>query len=345
MSIRLEKTLPGFGFVRKSTGLTAPHEFEEFVGVLLGACRSKPQLVRCWIGGELDALAILNAARCETLSQLIPDARVLAPLPEAFERAWGLSRGGQETLKRYRTCVKKLLRLEPQLRLVRDLEKADWDGIAESWPGSNSDYMAMYRMLSTFLTLHFGGKRTGRAHPWRALVLDKLPRKAEQSRTPNITPALFRAIVAHVPEHVAPALWLLVLTGLRRGEYFRLGRAHLRPDTFEIVVPGTKTDGSSATLPVAPSAWHYIEAAVPAPVQYKALMAHWKAACLKEKKDFWLHDLRHAAGQWAVNGGMAEAAVQGYLRHEDASTTRRYTLQNARQEVAIAIAAAVGVAA
>jgi integrase len=51
-----------------------------------------------------------------------------------------------------------------------------------------------------------------------------------------------------------------------------------------------------------------------------------------------LHSLRHCCGQWAVNAGVLEAQVQAALRHETASTTRIYTLQKARGQVARALA-------
>jgi integrase len=51
-----------------------------------------------------------------------------------------------------------------------------------------------------------------------------------------------------------------------------------------------------------------------------------------------LHSLRHCCGQSAVNAGVPEAQVPAALRHETASTTRIYTLQKARGQVARALA-------
>ena len=40
-----------------------------------------------------------------------------------------------------------------------------------------------------------------------------------------------------------------------------------------------------------------------------------------------LHDLRHAHGQWPVNAGVPEAAVQASLSHTNGAMTARYTAQ------------------
>jgi integrase len=371
MSYRYEKRLAGIGSVRRSTGLDDATEIEEFKGLVQSLAKTKPQLVRMFAAGDLSARELLLANREENLTTLVPDARVLMNLWEAFEHAWGGHRKAADpTIRRYRVSALKLLRLGPLPRrdgsapallvTVRDLERVDWDTVAEHWLGSPSDWMAFYRMLSTFLTLHFGGKRTGRAHPFRNQVLDLLPRMKEHKRVPEISPAVFLRLMAHVPEYVRPCYHTLVTTGFRAGEYLALAREHLRPDVFEIAVPGTKTEMSAGVIPVDPSLWPWIDAAVPSPVQYAWLRKHWARACLKEglatladnpfrpgMKRYsgpTLHDLRHCAGQWATNAGVPEAMVQAYLRHSDPTTTRRYTMQQIRGEVATAMAKVMRIA-
>jgi integrase len=339
MSIRLEKALPGFGFVRKSTGLTERAEFDELLGILLSCAKARPQVVRCWIDGQLTSWDVIHAAREERLKDVVPDARTLAPFADALEAAWEKSAAGPATLVRYRTSARKLLHLQPQLRIVADLERVDWRQLERSWPGSDADYMACYRMLSTFLTLHFGGKRTGKAHPWRARILDQLERRVERPRAQSATLDQFKAAVAALPNDLErDIIWSLVITGLRQGEFFALTRAHLNPHTFELTVPGTKTAASAAVLPVSPRLWPYLDRAVPARRTYNVVREHWRAACRATGIDLRIHDLRHLMAQWAVNAGVAEGALQGYLRHTEASTTRRYTLQATRRDVADAMA-------
>jgi integrase len=137
----------------------------------------------------------------------------------------------------------------------------------------------------------------------------------------------------------------LVLTGLRASEYVALERHHLRPETFELEVPGSKTPGSAAVLPVEPAAWQWIDRAVPSPVGYRRRWHWWDCARrIEGLPDLRLHDLRHCTGQWAINEGVPESMVQVFLRHADPTMTRRYTVQQLRQEPVAAVARVIGVA-
>lgn len=380
VSFRYEKRLPGIGPVRKMTGLTDPDEIEEFKGLMQTLVRSRPALVEMFRDDKLTAIELLTANREEGgLSRLQPDPRVLVALwgeSGAFEQAFRRHRTKDgQTVRRYRVSAKKLERLGvlpvlPEFEAkypagltpatVRDLERLDWDAIAANWQGSPSDWMAFYRMLSHFLTRHFGGRRVGKAHPWRAKVLDLLPRKAERKRVPAISPAVFSRIVARTPEYARPCYRALLITGFRvRSEYLALGRAHLRPQVFEVEVPGTKTEESAAVVPVDPSCWPWLDAAVPAPIAYGQIRKHWARACIDEGlavrapdpyrpgktryRGPTLHDIRHLTGQFMTNAGVPESMVQAYLRHTDPATTRRYTMQQMRSEAATAMARAMAV--
>lgn len=353
MTHRYERRLPGIGPVRRVTGLTDPDDIKVFEGLMVELARTRPVIVEMFRDKLIDAHAMLRANREQNLAALIPDARTIRPLWESIEGAWAMHRKGEATRARYRRAIKKLQRLCPLPALaggtihpvtVAHLAQVDWDALAGIWGGSPSDWMALQRAMSTFLTLHFGGKRTGRAHPFRLKVLDAMPRKAETSRVPDISPQLFERLMREVPEYVRPCFVTMVGAGLRRGEYLALRREHLRPDTCAIEVPGTKTAGSAAVVPVAPELWPWVEAAVPSPVQYKQLRLHFVRACralgLSQPGRYSgprLHDLRHCTGQWAMASGVDEAAVQQYLRHRDPKTTRIYTVQQMRAEVSTAV--------
>lgn len=99
------------------------------------------------------------------------------------------------------------------------------------------------------------------------------------------------------------------------------------------------TAGSKALVRVDPRFWHHVEAGIPAPLAYKAFRLAFKAALTAARLPATtrLHDLRHAHGQWAIDGGAAEALVQVSLRHTQAATTRRYTKQKGRADVATAL--------
>jgi integrase len=360
MSYRYEKRLPGIGPIRKMTGLSTRDDFDEFSGLMLTLARTKPRLCEMFRDGEITATELLLANRNTDLSRLMPDARVLMALwgqNGAFERAFQGHKQGA-TVTRYRVSARKFHLLSPGLHMVRDLETVDYEALAKAWPGSPSDWMAFYRMLSHFLTRHFGGKRTGRSHPFRAQVMDLLPRKAEKKRVPAISPAVFHRLVSLTPVYAQPVYRALLITGFRWGEYEALDRGHLRPQTFEIEVPGTKTVNSADVVPVDPACWAEIERAVPSPIAYGQIRKHWAKACLAEGlatkvpdpcrpgrlryKGPTLHDIRHLTGQFMTNAGVPESMVQAYLRHSDPSTTRRYTMQAMRAEASSAIARAVG---
>lgn len=380
MSYRFEKSLPGIGQIRKVTGLTDPDEIVEFQGLMQTLARSRPKLVRMFASGELTATELLIANREEALARLEPDPRVLVTLwgeRGMFASVFRRHRKSEgETVRRYRVSARKLERLGelPVLpeyeaqhpdglapQTVRDLGRVDWDAVAEEWQGSPSDWMAFFRMLSHALTLHFGGKRTGRAHLARTAIMDLLPRKAEHKRVPAISPAVFNRLVSLTPDYAQPCYQALLLTGFRvKTEYLRLGREHLRPQVFEVAVPGTKTAGSEAVIPIDPACWGMLDRAVPSPIRYGQIRKHWMRACLQEGlavrgPDPWrpgkfrydgptLHSIRHLTGQFATNAGVAESLVQVYLRHSDAGTTRKYTVQQMRREVAGAMAQVLGVA-
>ena len=82
-----------------------------------------------------------------------------------------------------------------------------------------------------------------------------------------------------------------------------------------------------------------MKAGIPSPLQYKHFRLQFKAALEAAGLPLTtrLHDLRHAHGQWAIDGGAPEALVQVSLRHTQASTTRRYTKQKGRADVATAL--------
>lgn len=370
MSFRYERRLPGLGYVRKTTGITEAGEFREFCGLMETAARHHPELVRMFRDGEISAQVLLFANQREMLSSLVPDGRLLLPLwggDGAFERTFRKHRNADGlTVTRYRVSAAKFQRLTTGIETVRDLERVDYDELAKTWPGSPSDYMAFYRMLSAFLTLYLGGKRIGRHHPFRFKVMDLLPRKKEKSRTPAITPAVFRQLVSLTPDYAQPVYISLLITGMRvKSEFLRCAPEHLRQQVFEIDVPGTKTPESAAVIPVNPSLWHYIERSIPCPIAYGQIRKHWMRACLKERLATkkpdptgrlnkktgkvrlryvgpTLHDIRHLTAQYMTNEGVPESAVAAFLRHTDLSTTRKYTTQQVRAETSAVIAKVIG---
>jgi integrase len=218
---------------------------------------------------------------------------------------------------------------------VIDLERVHWSTIKANWGRSSADWNHMRRAVSTFLTSLLGDKY----HPFRRKIVQAIPLAHEGSgREPDLTPADFVRIVAEMPSHARPAVWVLVLTGMRVGEYLRTTKADLMSATCGVRVPGTKTHGSAAPVYVDERMWPWIEAGVPAPLQHGWIRKYWKRACAKLGfNDITLHDLRHCHGQWAVDEGIPESKVQVSLRHSTVAMTRRYVKKRSKREVAKAL--------
>ncbi len=183
--------------------------------------------------------------------------------------------------------------------------------------------------MSRFLSVLLGVD-----HPFRKTVLEAMPKVgAIPGRVPNLTPEAFWQIVEAMPEHVKAAPVAIVATGMRIGEFCACQDTDLRPLTKAVHIPGTKTEGSRDVLPVHPDLWPWITRAIPCPVGTWRLRELWRRACRAVGVEgVTPHDLRHCFGQWLVAAGRPEAAVQGSLRHASAEQTRRYTLQDGREE-------------
>ena len=229
------------------------------------------------------------------------------------------------TTRRYRTSFAaletKLGRREKRMQ-VRDLQRLEWKTLRASWGKSGSDWNHLRRAVSAFLTIALGSTKAR----FRTEVLELIPLADEHERVPDVTPAQFWRAVEALPHHARPAIVTLAVTGLRLGEYLRCTPEHLRPGTRAIEVPGTKTQGSAATIRVDPALWAWVEAGVPAPLGERWLRKYWNRACKNARlKNLRLQDLRHCFAQWATDGGATEGAVQSALRHRSPTMTRRYT--------------------
>jgi integrase len=261
--------------------------------------------------------------------------RLSVSLWDALDATLPAMGASEATRKRYMTSRDQLKAKLPAATRVRDLGAVDWETLKAGWGKSSSDWMHVRRMISRFLSVYLGSKQ----HPERHAIMQRIPYAAEVERTSELTPAQFHALIAAARDDLRAALWTLVLTGMRMGEYLRCGPEHLRPAVHGIQVPGSKTAAARNMVRVDPKMWHWIEAGVPSPLQYKAFRLAFKGALKAAQLPTTtrLHDLRHAHGQWAIDGGVPEALVQVSLRHTQASTTRRYTKQKSRADVATAL--------
>lgn len=286
---------------------------------------SQVEVLKALAAGTLSIELIESYAREHGVAGagLAAQVRLSANLWDALDATLPQMGASEKTRARYMVSRDQLLAKLPKGTRVRDLLTVAWTPMQQQWGKSASDWMHVRRMLSRFLSLYLGGKH----HPMRHEILAAIPRAVEDERTSELTPAEFHRLVAVAREDLKAPLWTLVLTGMRMGEYLRCTEEHKRPALYGVQVPGTKTKASRSLVRVDPTLWHWVDAGLPSPLQYKAFRLAFKAAleAAELPKTTRLHDLRHAHGQWAVQGGAPEALVQVSLRHTQASTTRRYT--------------------
>lgn len=222
---------------------------------------------------------------------------------------------------------------------IRDLvlvSKTEWKLLSQSWGTSPADWNHARRSLSAVLTTLFHGDD---AHPVRREVINAMPFLKEVERVPDISPALVWRILEQLPDHARAFPMVLVVTGLRIGEYERLEPHHLHHESCRISVPGTKTDASEDYIDVAPELWSVVVRGVPSPYRYGWMRRIFRKACEDAGVEgITLHDLRHCHGQWALENGAAEHEVQAQLRHTSIAMTRRYVKTLKRRRAAQAAA-------
>jgi integrase len=338
-------TRNGIGRITNSSRTTDVQEFRRRDLILTKLHESGQfDVLRAFKNGALHIEELVEAEREGRLrsSELLSYLSLKRPLWAAIEENLPQMGRSLATRKRYRVSLMKSLREKAVAWLaagarVSDLERVKWAELKRSWGTSAADWNHMRRALSAFLTVLMGDKYS----PFRRRVIQTIPIANEIGRVPDLTPQGFRAIIQHVPDRYRCCYYALVATGLRVGEFLRLTSFNLKPATRSISGVGTKTALSAEDVAVHRDLWHFVEAAVPAPLGYKALRRHWVAASKKAGFAIRLHDLRHCFGQWAIDGGVPESKVQTALRHKTAAMTRRYTKTREKGEAANAVGRAL----
>lgn len=249
-----------------------------------------------------------------------------------------------ETRRRYKTSFTKLREsgfVEADAR-VSELAHIDGRELRSEWEGSAADWNHLIRALSGFLTVHFGGGRRGKAHPFRLEVLDQFQMEDEgEGRLVDLSVDQFFDIVNRTPEHARPCYVALAVTGLRIGEYVRVGKEHVNFEACTIRVPGGKT--GRRPIRFAEDYREWMRQAIPSPLKAGWMRIYWVRA-RKEvgRDDVWLRDLRHCTAQWGMDEGATEVEVSAQLGHTNTKTTRKYTRQANRGQTAQAVARALG---
>jgi len=337
--LRIRRHLTKLGITEKlelSPPVTTKAQLKRFEGVVDKLIADgHVEVLRALIAGSVTLAELVDLDRRGELlgPAVLSRAQLLRPLWATWEELEQSMGRKATSRKRYGVSRKSLQRWAgewlPADAPFLALEKVPWAVVRERWLAERSaaDWNRMISALSRVCSLVLGDKY----HPFRRALMAKMQRESEVVRVPDLSPDTFWAILSHEPRpDVRAAFVTLAVTGLRVGEYLGLDPStHLQPETKRIMVPVEGKTGSRY-VPVPESYWAWVVAAVPAPLQYRALWQHWKDACKAAGVQLRLHDLRHAAGQWATDAGVSPLRVKDLFGHKTVGTTDRYTrVQNA----------------
>lgn len=153
---------------------------------------------------------------------------------------------------------------------------------------------------------------------------------------PDELPRLAKAIDEEMNPVARDALWLYLLTGLRKNELLTLRWSDIDLNRAEIRLPDTKS-GRVHYLPLSSAAVGVLRSVIqihgnpyvlPGKLEGKHLVniaKPWgrvrKAA---DVEDVRLHDLRRTVGSWLANAGNSLHLIGRVLNHSNASTTQVY---------------------
>jgi integrase len=357
-SYRIDRVLPGVGRIAVASGVTTVKEFNKRNALLTRLYdEGRHDLLRAIQARTYTVTEVYAATRENRLDELTGERAILArPLWATVEAwvgypLWSADTTGSRTTppsptrRRYGVSFKALKARAylPESATIQDLRTVDWQALKARWPRSDGDWAQLRAAVSHFLATQLGlhhrfrlamfGRRNDKA------TTNWFPTAKANERVPDLDVATFWRIVNQTPEFVRPAYVTIAYLGLRVGEYLRLRDTDLLPATKQVRIPGTKTAGSAATLPVASDMWEWVRRAVPPPLAYKWLREYWvRARKAVGADDVRLHDLRHLPAQLLANAGRPEASIQSTMRHATPSMTRRYAMQRDRGENAQTLA-------
>lgn len=333
-SYRFDELIPGLGRLRRKSGARDLKEHGRRVG-LVRKLREQGRfdLLRGLLEGSVRITELLDADRRDRLPAMVADVYLKRPLFATVDQVLDRAKASAATIQTYRISWRafQVAHVLPATATVGDLRGVNWHALEQHWGRSGASWNHLRRAVSRTLTLLLGS----RWHPVRVQVLQDFPVRHEPERMPELSPAEFRRIVAHLPEPIRPPIMLLAITGMRLGEYRRLTPAHLGRRVIQV----PKAKGDPRTIPVDPALWPWIERAVPCPVSDWTLRTCWKAGQRQAKLGpLTLHDLRHCTAQWLHDAGRPLTSLQVLLGHKTAGMTARYAKRRLRLDDAAAMA-------
>ena len=183
---------------------------------------------------------------------------------------------------------------------------------------------------------HWGQRDESLPNPARGIQKYKI-----QSRDRWVTPAELPRLVQAVSEepnvYVRSAVWLYLLTGLRKNELLGLRWKDIDFDRRELRLNDTK-GGRSHVVPLSPEAVEVLRNTprmvanphvIASPVEPGRPLVNinkpWERIRKRaELEDVRLHDLRRTVGSWMATSGESLPLIGKVLNHSNASTTQVY---------------------
>lgn len=154
--------------------------------------------------------------------------------------------------------------------------------------------------------------------------------------TPDEMPRLAAAIELEPNPYIRVAIWLYLLTGLRRSELLRARWKDVDFVRKELRVPVTKS-GEPHVVPITPHMEKLIKGLRKRARNPYVFPGHRRGHHLVEIKRSWetirtnagipdvrIHDLRHTLASWLVSGGASLALAGRVLNHSSPAVTDRY---------------------
>jgi integrase len=352
--LQIDIVLPGFGRFRMSAGTPRATVLH----------RRKALAKRLDENGQLDTLRALKArtlswAKVEEAAKkgrlenaaLLSDLRIETNLWTAIEQTMPkLGKRSAATRRWYRSQLDqlKVLGFGDDAR-VSDLRIDDWPARMAAWDVSPSTKNGLRRAVSRFLSRYLGSK----LHLFRAAVLDEeaWPLLKVRKRVRGVPE--FLPFLQAIPERGRPAVIVLAATGMRIGEFLNDDGLELDAAHF-MIYPDGKTGPKEYAI--APELWPMVTLALPCRLarmkgkptriqndaRYKLLYRWVRAAGVAIGEPVTVHDLRRLFARLGV-AGTNESKTQDAIGHETGHLTRDYARWHTKQEVAAAVAKALGV--
>jgi integrase len=205
--------------------------------------------------------------------------------------------------------------------------------------GAKHPYAAN-RLLEIVRKMYNLGRKWGLVPIDKASPASGVERFPETKRrrfvTPDELPQLSKAIDQEADEYVRHAVWLLLLTGLRRGELLKAKWSDVDWKQRTLLIPKTKngeallaplSHAAVARLKVVPKLQGnpYIICGRKAGQHLVNLTDAWsRIRTAAGLSDLRIHDLRRTVGSWLVRDGASLHLVGSVLNHKDQKTTAGY---------------------